>query len=113
MTPILTLFAKSCSDPKLFSLLPTWYEYLPRTNCAPALHSITDVWLIVAAITEILLRIATLAAIAFVIYGGILYATSQGGDQTTQARNTIVNALIGLVLSISAGLIIAFLATRF
>ena len=117
MTGFLTFFA-SCSGSSLFTILPTWYQYLPSKtvnhHCTPTLNSITDAWLIVAAIIDILLRIAALAAIAFVIYGGILYTTSQGSpDQTSKAKSTIINALIGLALSVSASLVVAFLVGQF
>jgi ABC-type Fe3+ transport system permease subunit len=103
---------------------PTWYKYLsgvetlngagmPNT-CAPRLLHLADVWLVVAALIEILLRIAGIAAIVFVIYGGIQYMTSRGEpDKTTQARQTILNALIGLCMAIGATILITFVAGRF
>jgi ABC-type Fe3+ transport system permease subunit len=116
----LLTFASSCSGPKLFEVFPTWYEYLPKgasaagSTCSPALTSLSDVWLIVAAVIEILLRLASLAAVGFVIYGGIMFTTSQGSpDQTTQARNTVINALIGLAIAVSASIVVAFLAESF
>jgi hypothetical protein len=116
---ILSFFATSCSGSSLFGIFPTWYEYLPSTNdanghCVPSIGSITDIWLIVAAIIEILLRLAALAAVAIIIYGGIMYSTSQGSpEETSKAKSTIVNALIGLTLSISAAVIVAFIAGSF
>jgi hypothetical protein len=108
-----------CSGPHLFSILPTWYEFLPGATgttgkCQPALTSLGDIWLIVAAIIEILLRVAALAAVVFVIVGGVMFITSQGSpDQTAKARTTIINALIGLLLSVSASLLVGFLAVTF
>ena len=95
---------------------PTWYEYLPKgssTNglCSPALTSLSDIWLIVAAVIEILLRVAALAAVVFVIYGGFSYVTSQGEpDKTAQAQSTIVNGLIGLAIAVAASAAVAFIA---
>jgi ABC-type Fe3+ transport system permease subunit len=105
-----------CSGSPLFDILPSWYEFLPKTTsitgqCQPSLGSIADVWLIVAAIIEILLRVAALAAVVFVIYGGVMFSTSQGSpEQTSKARTTIINALIGLLLAVSASLLVGFLA---
>ena len=45
-------------------------------NCAPVMSGINDIWLIVAAIIEILTRIAVLVAVFFVMYGGVKYITS-------------------------------------
>lgn len=97
---------------------PTWYKYLPSLDgsnpCTPQLGSIADVWLIVAAIIEILLRVAALVAVAFVVYGGVLYIASQGQpEQTSQARKTILNAVIGLVIAIGATAVVSFVAGRF
>lgn len=120
MNNLFTVFASSCAGPKLFEIFPTWYEYLPKgasasgSTCSPALTSLSDVWLIVAAVIEILLRLASLAAVGFVLYGAILFITSQGSpEQTTQARNTIINALIGLAIAVSASIVVAFLAVSF
>jgi hypothetical protein len=99
-----------------FLFFPTWYKYLdgtPDANglCTPKITGINDLWLIVAAIIEILLRVAALAAIGFIIYGGFEYLTSQGEpDKTTRARGTIINALVGLVIAISAAAIVNFIA---
>ena len=69
--------------------------------------------LIGLAILDDLIRIAALVAVGFVIYGGIQYVTSQGSpDQTKQAQQTIINALIGLVLAILASSIVAFIGNR-
>lgn len=99
-----------------FLFFPTWYKYLPgRVDknglCSPTLGSINDIWLIVAAVIEILLRVAALAAVAFVIIGGVRYVVSQGEpDKTNQARSTIINALIGLLLAVTAATFISFIA---
>lgn len=95
---------------------PKWYEYLSGARdgsgaCLPQIHSLGDIWLIVAAIIEIALRIAAIVAVVFVIYGGFTYTTSQGDPEGTKnARNTIVNALIGLALAVMAAAIVSFIA---
>lgn len=102
---------------------PKWYKYLScekSTNSdgtvayTPSLANINDVWLIAAAILELLLRIAALAAIGFVIWGGVQYIISQGEpDKMSKARGTILNALIGLVIAVTSASIVAFIAGRF
>lgn len=94
---------------------PTWYSYLPSTTvgglCSPQISSLSDIWLIAAAIIEIMLRISALVAVGFVMYGGLTYMTSQGEpDKTAKARTTIVNALAGLVVAILAAIVIGFIA---
>ena len=97
---------------------PTWYQYLPSVDgsnpCAPQISKLTDIWLIAAAIIEILLRVAAIAAVVFVIWGGVTYITSQGEpDKTAQARKTIINALAGLTIAVAAAALVTFIAGRF
>jgi len=98
---------------------PHWYEFLPGVTdsnhvCIPKISAIGDIWLIVAAIVDILLRVGALAAVGFIIYGGIQFVTAQGEpDKATQARKTIVNALAGLVISIAAATVVTFVAGSF
>src|SRR6266542_626553 len=83
---------------------PHWYKYLDGIQdangiCTAHLNGINDIWLVIAALIEILLRVGAILAVAMVIYGGVTYITSQGEpDKTGQAKNTIVNALIGLAI---------------
>ena len=103
---------------------PTWYKYLKgqsgvdnntlKETCQPVLGSINSIYGIVAAVIEILLRIASLVAIGFVVFGGIKYTLSQGApDKTKEAQSTIINALIGLVIAIIATALVNFVAGGF
>jgi len=109
---------------------PHWYKYLHgigapngisgggsatlRYTCVPQIGNLSDVWLIVAAVVEILLRLAALAAIVFVVYGGVQLITAQGDPSgSKKARQTITNALVGLVIAIAATTIISFIAGQF
>jgi hypothetical protein len=102
-----------------FLFFPTWFEFLPGvedTNglCAVRIVGINDVWLIVAAIVDILLRVVAIAAVSMMVYGGFQYVTSSGNpDQTRKAQSTIFNALIGLVIAVGASTIITFVAGKF
>ncbi len=103
-------FATLCSAHSSFLSFPTWYEFL-NCNPNPEITKISDVWLIVVAIVDILLRIAAILAVGFIIYGGIKYTTSQGSpDQTTSARNVIISAVIGLGITIVATIVVSFIA---
>jgi len=103
---------------------PTWYKYLDgmmttdsvtgQQICNPAISSINDVWLIIAAVIDMLLRVAVLAAIAFFVWGGIQYITSQGeSDRTKQAKDTLISAIVGMVIAVGASTLIAYVAGRF
>lgn len=90
---------------------PTWYEYLDHPGGQPQIHGLGDIWLIVAAIIEILLRVAAIVAVIFIIYGGFSYTTSQGDPEGTgRAKSTLVNALIGLAVAVMAAAIVSFIA---
>ena len=120
MLHLLSIFANtSCNfnNDSSFLGFPTWYHYLPGVvdattgKCAPQLGSLSDIWLILAAVIEILLRVAALAAVVMVIYGGVKYITSQGEPEATaNARGTIINALIGLLLAVMAAAFVSFIA---
>ena len=105
-------FAASCSSLLGF---PTWYCYLPKnTDGSPSITGINDVWLIIAAVLEILLRIAALAAVTFVIVGAVKFITSQGEpDAAAKARTTIISALVGLVISVIAATAVTYIAGQF
>lgn len=113
---LIQIFAATCKGGGLFGF-PTWYAYLPGTTdpnsglCSPKLTGLNSIWLIAAAVIEIMLRVAALVAVAFVIYGGIGYITSQGEPEATgKAKSTLVNALVGLAIAVMAAAIVTFIA---
>lgn len=96
---------------------PTWYKYLPSTTvtgiCTPQFTRLSDVWLIVAAVIEILLRIAALAAVGYVMYGGFVFVTSQGEpNRAARGRQVLINALAGLIIAVMAAAVVGFIAGR-
>lgn len=94
---------------------PQWYKYLEDGDkCAPRLEHLTDIWLIGLAVIEILLRVAIIAAIIYVMIGGFKYITSRANpEKTSAAKNTVVDALIGLVVAVVATAVVSFIGTRF
>lgn len=116
MNPLLFIrfAAAACSGGSFFGF-PTWYEYLPKATgtCNPALNSIMDIWLIVAAGIDILLHLAALVAVGFIIYGGFQFIISQGDPaKNAQARGTVINALAGLGIAIVAAATVGYVAGR-
>lgn len=108
-----------------FGLVP-WYKYLTLEydastgNCrvtsfdkGKVLGKSSPVMLIALAILEDLIRVSALVAVGFIIYGGFQYLTSQGSpDDTKRAQQTIINALIGLVVALMAVGIVSFIGTQ-
>lgn len=123
-TKALAEVAAGCDGSSSFLGFPTWYKYLDVREengdpCAIQLPKDSQGnadWSKAApriglAIIDILLRLATLAALGFVIYGGFRYITSQGEpDATASARQTILNAVIGLIIALLSSGIVAFVA---
>ncbi len=110
--------------------LPTWFRYLELNNECEVVGPTETVrgkdgeleqrfdWqsaagYVAIAVLEILLRIGALVAVGFVMYGGFRFITSQGDPEGAKnARNTIINAIIGLVITIASASIVAFIANR-
>ena len=114
MIHALTTFARGCNGN---FLLPTWHKYLEHDNeCRLNLDDFTfpgDITPIVLAVVEILLRIGVLAAVGYVIYGGIMFMTSQGEpDKAANARKIIINAVIGLVIGLVATGVVNFIGGK-
>lgn len=104
--------------------LPYWYKYLDHqreldalTNkyvCKVKLNGIKDTWLVAAAVIELLVRIASMIAIGIIIYGGVSYIISEGSsDKAKKAQSTVINGVIGLVITVVAAAVISFIAGRF
>ncbi len=120
ITQIFQHFGAACAPKGDFlGFFPTWYKYLDGQDvadpvsgvaqCVPQITALSDIWLIVAAVTDMLLRIAVLVAIGFVIAGGIRYMTSQGiPDKTAKALDTIIKAIVGLVLALGSATLLSF-----
>ena len=128
-----TTIAERCA--KTFLGIKPWYIYLPDTifkgggdkdgkndTCditnftwvAPETSKTrSNIPAVVLAIADALVRIAGFVAVAFVIVGGFKYVTSQGDPESTKrAKDSIVNALIGLVIAVVATMIVAYIGKR-
>lgn len=69
---------------------------------------------IAIAVIEVMLRLGSVIAVGFVMYAGFRFITSQGEpDNAKAARETMINAMIGLVITIAAASIVSFIANRF
>jgi hypothetical protein len=120
--------SSQCSNAKTntinFFRMPTWYQYL---DYDPATCDVkfcvlgnndggctkSSIPLVLLALIDIALRIGALVAVAFVIIGGIKFVTSQGEpDSVKSARNTVLNALVGLAIAIVATPVVVFIGTQ-
>lgn len=104
----------ACSGGTFFGF-PPWYACLPKDNTGhPKLTKLEDVWLIAFPILETAIKLAAYLAVGFIIWAGIRFIKSQGNPgEITAARDTIRDAIIGLIICISAVAIVQFAASRF
>lgn len=136
LTPLINTFAVSCNANATFFGLVPWYHFLTlastnvldgaghtvyttcaitnfNTTGAKVLGAQSPFLLITLAILDDLVRVAGLVAVGFIIFGGIQYTTSQGSpDATKKAQQTIINALIGVVIAVLASGIVEFIGNK-
>jgi hypothetical protein len=93
-------------------LIPTWHEYLKKdANCDIAQFNMpADLWKVGLAGVDIILRFAGLIATIFIIRAGFAFVLSRGNpSEAAKARQSIIDALIGVVIASIATLLVAFL----
>jgi len=95
-----------------FLWFPAWYRGITDASCnimvpTGSTELSTFIWHIVLNVIEIGLLASGYIAVAFILYGGIQYILTQGAvEGAVKARSMILNAIIGLVISIiSVGIV--------
>jgi hypothetical protein len=118
--PLNLVAVDTCQKGHDFLGLLPWYHYLSPDRfdgCEIRRFQVSgansDIPLVLLAVVDDLLRIGALVAIGFVIAGAIQLITSQGNPEDTgKAQNTIINALVGLVVAIVAAAFVSFLGNK-
>lgn len=106
----------TCNSNHPFLGLPHWYDGVQKskTDCSISITNVNQVWTIVLNILNLLLSLAGILAVVFIIIGGIRYIISQGESSgISAAKQTIVRAIVGLVLAIGAVVILNFVIAIF
>lgn len=109
-----------CPNQK-FLTFPAWYRGVVDSECNIKSPSDPEfggfggfIWRIGLNLVEIILHLVGYAAVALMIYGGYKYMLSTGSPEgMVAARKTILNAVIGLVISIAAIAIVNTVARGF
>lgn len=82
-------------------------------QCVREPYELNDAIKVGANFIIYLLGGAGLVAVIFIILGGIQYAMSSGEPQRiAKAKDTIVNAVVGLLICMGAFLIVNFVSTK-
>ena len=117
--------AAGCSSG--FLTFPTWYDGISKSSGSgsSATCEITSpsdykggiqqyILRIILNVVDIMLQVVGYISVGFLIYGGYLYMIGAGSpDRMTGARKTIINAVVGLVISFFSVLIVNVIAGRF
>lgn len=111
-TPV---YAAECTSN--FLGLPAWYDGLTDSsdNCnvvSPGEYGLTQwIWRIVLNIIEAFLIVVGYVSVAFLIIGGYRYMIATGSpDQIKAAKDTIRNAIVGLVIALGSVAIVNAIA---
>ncbi len=98
---------------------PAWYDGLLDGDCnvkqpGSGENGLSDfIFTIVLNIIEIGLMLVGYAAVGYIIFGGFKYLTSGGSpDRITSGRKIILNAVIGLAISIMSIGIVNLIASN-
>jgi hypothetical protein len=99
-----------------FLTFPVWYRGLVDSNCniiSPSGQNLSNfIWHIVLNVVEIAMMLVVYLTVFFILYGGFQFLTSMGeADAAAKARTTILNAVIGLVISLVAVAAVNFIVT--
>ncbi len=94
---------------------PHWWQYLRTTTdaaggCQVVFNPPGDIWLVVLAIIDILLRVGGIVAVIMIIVAGFKYLGAMGNtEKAAAARKSIQNALIGLAITLIAVVLVSFI----
>lgn len=97
--------------------IPAWYDGMVDDKCnvkdPTAFGGLSNyIWRIALNVVEIILVTAGYAAVIYIIFGGFKYITSAGApDDSAKARKTIINAVVGLIISIFSVAIVNVVTT--
>jgi hypothetical protein len=125
VSPSPTSYATACTDRVL--TFPTWYYGLGETKGSGAdatceikspgtgKTALSDfIWTIVLNGIEIAMQVVGYLAVGFIIYGGFKYITGAGDSgKIVTGRKLIINAVIGLVISLLAVVIVNIVLRNF
>ena len=114
LAPATPVHADAPCSPPNFLGMPAWYRGLQDSKDCSSIQT-TDIQTMILTLALNILQAAMVivayVAVGFIIKGGYMYMVSSGSpDAMAKAKNTIRDALIGLVIAISAAAIVDMVA---
>lgn len=112
-TPMASTAVAACPE-RAFFTFPVWYKGLTvDDNCNISEFKLNDVWIIVMNGVEILIQVVAYVASGFVLWGGFKYIKSEGDPgKISEAKEAILQAVIGLVIALASVAIVEFIQAR-
>jgi hypothetical protein len=102
-----------CDSPSFF-FLDSWSSYLCGGSGGVEIDDINDFTKLAFWAVDSLLKLSAYIAAGFIVWGGIKYIKAQGdASQIASAKNTIVQALVGMVICIASVAIVQFVGDAF
>lgn len=97
------------------SLVPDLYDGLRASgSCEVVINELNDILKLVGNGISILMVVAGFVAVAFIIVGGFTYITSSGDPAgIKKAKETIINAVVGLVMAMVSFGVVKFITGSF
>jgi TRAP-type C4-dicarboxylate transport system permease small subunit len=115
--PVCTAAQKDALYGKHFFFFDPWWKYLNSHqdalgNCVPNVNLIShpsNLWLIGLAILDMLLRLAGFLAVLSIMLAGLELVRTEGNtEKATNARQRLLNSVLGLAIAASATALVAF-----
>lgn len=108
-TPAVTLAASGSTDAACQAI----QAVNPTGTCADKNTAQSSLSKALRTVLQILSLVAGVIAVIMLIVGGLKYVTSQGdANSAASARNTLIYAIVGLVVVVFAQLIVKFVLKR-
>ncbi|MDR0957042.1 MAG: pilin [Candidatus Nomurabacteria bacterium] len=104
-----------------FLNFPTWYRGLVGEERPTSDGTVCEyhgsvanlVFTVALNIIDIVLRLGSIIAVGFVIFGGFKYITAQGDPgKAKEGRQTIMRALLGMLIAIVSSVAVSFVVSR-
>lgn len=104
-----------CGGTQNFFFIHSWTYFFPKCDKGvPQIEKLTDFTAIAAWAVDTLIKVSGFVAFAFVVWGGMKYIIAQGeANAIAEAKNTVVQAIAGMIICIAASAIINFVAQTF